>query len=101
VEGGGDRLDRQVGQDLLAEKSGPGSVEEFAPFGFQVGPRVEKRASGSVPNVEDKFSCNVLIFKENCINTTPGVKGKVTDNPGNSTGCQRTTFCEGVNYVSV
>jgi hypothetical protein len=27
VEGGGDRLDRQVGQYLLAEKSGPGSVE--------------------------------------------------------------------------
>ena len=32
VEGGGDRFDQQVGQDLLAEKSGPGSVEELSPL---------------------------------------------------------------------
>jgi hypothetical protein len=76
MEGGGDRLDRQVGQDLLAEKSGPGSVEEFAPLGSQARPRVEKRASASVPDVEDGFSCSVLIFKENCIKTHPGSQGK-------------------------
>jgi hypothetical protein len=76
MEGGGDRLDRQVGQDLLAEKSGPGSVEEFAPLGSQARPRAEKRASASVPDVEDGFSCSVLIFKENCIKTHPGSQGK-------------------------
>jgi hypothetical protein len=66
VEGGGDRLDRQVGQNLLAEESGQGSVEELPQLGSQVRPRVEKRASASAPDVERGFSCKAIILHENC-----------------------------------
>jgi len=71
-----DRLDRQVGQDLLAEKPGPGSVEELPPLGSQVRPRVKKRACASVPDVKHEFSRNGLIFKENCTKTRPGSQGE-------------------------
>jgi len=52
VERGGQFLDGQLREDLPAEETGPGIVEEFAPFGSHVGPFVEKLPGFAVPCVE-------------------------------------------------
>ena len=52
VERGGQLLDGQLRQDLLAEEPGPGSIEEFASLGSHVGPFVEKVPGFAVPCVE-------------------------------------------------
>jgi hypothetical protein len=42
VEGRDDRLDQQIGKNLLAEQVGAGTAELLAPFGFNMRPPVEQ-----------------------------------------------------------